>query len=213
MDINRVIVGILNGLSLNNVDVLVDNKKIDVKIIEKCIISYYNLENIYKEFKKIKVNEKIYNEIVPYLNNYSLNNIVNSKLTEELKKYFNQCNNIEIHNELKKYMQNRLTNIEVIKYIKELIKEKDLYIYDSYNNMTEKDAKKEIDRLTKMLAILDKLDYEVNELGIKYKYIRFDQKSFEYSYISPFLNLDIYEIEFYKRVLIKLKNKLVKYGV
>ena len=94
IDINKVIVGILNGLCLNNIEVLVDNKKIDVKIIEKCIISYYNLENIYKEFKKIKVNEKIYNEIVPYLNDYSSNNIINSKLTKELKKHFDKCDNI-----------------------------------------------------------------------------------------------------------------------
>ena len=210
IDINKVIVGILNGLCLNNIEVLVDNKKIDVKIIEKCIISYYNLENIYKEFKKIKVNEKIYNEIVPYLNDYSSNNIINSKLTEELKKHFDKCDNIEIHSELKKYMQNRLTNIEVIKYIKELIKEKDLYIYDSYNNMTENDAKKEIDRLTKMLAILDKLDYKTNELGIKYKSIYFEPQSVEYNSISPSLNLDIYEIEFYKRLLMKLKHRLMK---
>lgn len=210
IDINKVIVGILNGLCLNNIEVLVDNKKIDVKIIEKCIISYYNLENIYKEFKKIKVNEKIYNEIVPYLNDYSSNNIINSKLTEELKKHFDKCDNIEIHSELKKYMQNRLTNIEVIKYIKELIKEKDLYIYDSYNNMTENDAKKEIDRLTKMLAILDKLDYKINELGIEYKSIYFEPRSVEYNSISPSLNLDIYEIEFYKRLLMKLKHGLMK---
>ena len=108
IDINKVIVGILNGLYLNNANVLVGNKKIDVEIIENCIISYYNLENVYKE---AKVNEKIYNEVIPYLNDYSSNNIVNSKLTEELKNYFNQCNNVEIHNELKKYMQNRLTNI------------------------------------------------------------------------------------------------------
>ena len=94
---------------------------------------------------------------------------------------------------MKKYMQNRLTNIEVIKYIKELIKEKDLYIYDSYNNMTENDAKKEIDRLTKMLAILDKLDYKINELGIEYKSIYFEPQSVEYNSISPSLNLDIYE--------------------
>lgn len=207
IDINKVIVGILNGLYLNNANVLVGNKKIDVEIIENCIISYYNLENVYKE---AKVNEKIYNEVIPYLNDYSSNNIVNSKLTEELKNYFNQCNNVEIHNELKKYMQNRLTNIEVIKYIKELIKEKNLYIYDTYNNMVEKDAKKEIDRLTKMLAILDKLDYKINELGIEYKSIYFDPQSLEYKYISPSLNLDIYEIEFYKRVLIKLKNNLMK---
>lgn len=210
IDINKVIVGILNGLCLNNIEVLVDNKKIDVKIIEKCIISYYNLENIYKEFKKIKVNEKIYNEIVPYLNDYSSNNIINSKLTKELKKHFDKCDNIEIHSELKKYMQNRLTNIEVIKYIKELIKEKDLYIYDSYNNMTENDAKKEIDRLTKMLAILDKLDYKINELGIEYKSIYFEPQSVEYNSISPSLNLDIYEIEFYKRLLMKLKHGLMK---
>lgn len=210
IDINKVIVGILNGLCLNNIEVLVDNKKIDVKIIEKCIISYYNLENIYKEFKKIKVNEKIYNEIVPYLNDYSSNNIINSKLTKELKKHFDKCDNIEIHSELKKYMQNRLTNIEVIKYIKELIKEKDLYIYDSYNNMTENDAKKEIDRLTKMLAILDKLDYKINELGIEYKSIYFEPQSVEYNSISPSLNLDIYEIEFYKRLLMKLKHRLMK---
>lgn len=210
IDINKVIVGILNGLCLNNIEVLVDSKKIDVKIIEKCIISYYNLENIYKEFKKIKVNEKIYNEIVPYLNDYSSNNIINSKLTEELKKHFDKCDNIEIHSELKKYMQNRLTNIEVIKYIKELIKEKDLYIYDSYNNMTENDAKKEIDRLTKMLAILDKLDYKINELGIEYKSIYFEPQSVEYNSISPSLNLDIYEIEFYKRLLMKLKHGLMK---
>ena len=205
LDIDKVIVAILNGLELNDADVLFNNKKYDIKIIEKCIIKYFDLESFYDKFKSVDLNEELFEKLSKYLENYSSNKTINVKLSNELKDTLNNCDSKEIHNELRKYMQNRLTNIEVIKYIKKLIKDKDLYIYDRYINMKKNEVKKEIDRLTDIFKILDKLDYKINELGIEYKSITFDPTSPECMYISPSLNMDIYDITFYKRVLEKLK--------
>lgn len=103
------------------------------------------------------------------------------------------------------YYQNRLTNVEVIKFIKKLIDDKDLYIYDRYLNYTKEECKKEITKLIALFNILDKIDFEINELGIKEKSITFAVGSYEYKNISPCLNFDIYDISYYKRVLILLK--------
>ena len=53
-----------------------------------------------------------------------------------------------------------------------------------------------------LFNIIDKLDYEINELGIKYK--KFDDETFA----SHSIYLDICDITFYKRVLDRLNKKL-----
>ena len=63
---------------------------------------------------------------------YKKDNVVNAELDNNLKEYLNTLDSKKIHLELKKYYQNRLTNIEVIKYIKKLIDDQDLY---NYNNL------------------------------------------------------------------------------
>ena len=118
----------------------------------------------------------------------------------------------ELEIQLKKYYQNRLTNIEVIKYIKKLIDDKDLYDYDMYLNYTKEQCKKEIKTLTEIFNILDKVEFEINDLGIKEKSITFEVGSYEYENISPCLNFDIYDISFYKRVLNLLNKKLKNFG-
>jgi hypothetical protein len=61
---------------------------------------------------------------------------------------------------------------------------------------------------SEIFNILDKVEFEINDLGIKEKSITFEVGSYEYENISPCLNFDIYDISFYKRVLNLLKKKL-----
>ena len=81
-----------------------------------------------------------------------------------------------------------------------------------YLNYTKEQCKKEIKTLTEIFNILDKVDLEINDIGIKEKSITFEVGSYEYENISPCLNFDIYDISFYKRVLNLLKKKLKNFG-
>lgn len=81
-----------------------------------------------------------------------------------------------------------------------------------YLNYTKEQCKKEIKTLTEIFNILDKVEFEINDLGIKEKSITFEVGSYEYENISPCLNFDIYDISFYKRVLNLLKKKLKNFG-
>ena len=67
---------------------------------------------------------------------------------------------------------------------------------------------KEIERLDKMFEILNDVPYKKNEMGIDYKSIYFKPGSHEYETFCPSLNLDIYDIFYYKRVYKILKDKL-----
>ena len=205
MKLENVIKAILNGVVIDDYEVIVDNKKIDSKKLEKCIVSYFKLDDYYKDFSNIDLDKKLYDNLSKYFDEYLNNNIIHGELNDELKEYFNNCDSFEIHKELSKYMQNRLTNIEVIKYIKDLIDKNDLYIYDSFEKMDKDILNKELDRISKMIEILDSLEYKTNEMGIEFKSIYFEPDSFEYNYISPSLYLDKYDISFYKRVLDKFK--------
>ena len=81
-----------------------------------------------------------------------------------------------------------------------------------YLNYTKEQCKKEIKTLTEIFNILDKVEFEINDLGIKEKSITFEVGSYEYENISPCLNFDEYDISFYKRVLNLLKKKLKNFG-
>lgn len=81
-----------------------------------------------------------------------------------------------------------------------------------YLNYTKEQCKKEIKTLTKIFNILDKVEFEINDLGIKEKSITFEVGSYEYENISPCLNFDIYDISYYKRVLNLLKKMLKNFG-
>ena len=81
-----------------------------------------------------------------------------------------------------------------------------------YLNYTKEQCKKEIKTLTEIFNILDKVEFEINDLGIKEKSITFEVGSYEYENTSPCLNFDIYDISFYKRVLNLLKKKLKNFG-
>ena len=137
---------------------------------------------------------------------------INEWSQADLKEYLNTLDSKKIHLELKKYYQNRLTNIEVIKYIKKLIDDQDLYNYDRYLNYTKEQCEKGIKTLTEIFNILDKVEFEINDLGIKEKSITFEVGSYEYENISPCLNFDEYDISFYKRVLNLLKKMLKNFG-
>ena len=81
-----------------------------------------------------------------------------------------------------------------------------------YLNYTKEQCKKEIKTLTEIFNILDKVEFEINDLGIKEKSITFEVGSYEYKNISPCLNFDIYDISYYKRVLNLLKKMLKNFG-
>ena len=208
---------ILNGANYYNgvINVKFSNEEIinaNANSLIKCVASYFNLDNFYPEVKDLKLDKALYDSLKNEFEQYKKDNVVNAKLDNNLKEHLNTLDSKQIHLELKKYYQNRLTNIEVIKYIKKLIDDKDLYDYDMYLNYTKEQCKKEIKTLTEIFNILDKVEFEINDLGIKEKSITFEVGSYEYENISPCLNFDIYDISFYKRVLNLLKKKLKNFG-
>lgn len=184
------------SVSVKKYDGIIIN--VDAGMLIKCVASYFNLD------------KTLYDSIKNEFDLYKKDNVVNKKLNNNLKKYLNTLDSKQIHLELKKYYQNRLTNIEVIKYIKKLIDNKDLYDYDMYLKYSKEQCEKEIKTLTEIFNILDKVEFEINDLGIKEKSITFEVGSYEYENISPCLNFDEYDISFYKRVLNILKKRLEK---
>ena len=208
---------ILNGANYYNgvINVKFSNEEIinaNANSLIKCVASYFNLDNFYPEVKDLKLDKTLYDSLKNEFELYKKDNVVNAKLDNNLKERLNTLDSKQIHLELKKYYQNRLTNIEVIKYIKKLIDDKDLYDYDMYLNYTKEQCKKEIKTLTEIFNILDKVKFEINDLGIKEKSITFEVGSYEYKNISPCLNFDIYDISYYKRVLNLLKKMLKNFG-
>lgn len=208
---------ILNGANYYNgvINVKFSNEEIinaNASSLIKCVASYFNLDNFYPEVKDLKLDKALYDSLKNDFDLYKKDNVVNAKLDNNLKEYLNTLDSKKIHLELKKYYQNRLTNIEVIKYIKKLIDDQDLYNYDRYLNYTKEQCEKGIKTLTEIFNILDKVEFEINDLGIKEKSITFEVGSYEYENISPCLNFDEYDISFYKRVLNLLKKKLKKFG-
>ena len=208
---------ILNGANYYNgvINVKFSNEEIinaNANSLIKCVASYFNLDNFYPEVKDLKLDKALYDSLKNDFDLYKKDNVVNAKLDNNLKEHLNTLDSKQIHLELKKYYQNRLTNIEVIKYIKKLIDDQDLYNYDRYLNYTKEQCEKGIKTLTEIFNILDKVEFEINDLGIKEKSITFEVGSYEYENISPFLNFDIYDISFYKRVLNLLKKKLKNFG-
>ena len=204
---------ILNGANYYNgvINVKFSNEEIinaNANSLIKCVASYFNLDNFYPEVKDLKLDKALYDSLKNDFDLYKKDNVVNAELDNNLKEYLNTLDSKKIHLELKKYYQNRLTNIEVIKYIKKLIDDQDLYNYDRYLNYTKEQCEKGIKTLTEIFNILDKVEFEINDLGIKEKSITFEVGSYEYENISPCLNFDIYDISFYKRVLNLLKKKL-----
>ena len=204
---------ILNGANYYNgvINVKFSNEEIinaNANSLIKCVASYFNLDNFYPEVKYLKLYKALYDSIKNDFDLYKKDNVVNAELDNNLKEYLNTLDSKKIHLELKKYYQNRLTNIEVIKYIKKLIDDQDLYNYDRYLNYTKEQCEKGIKTLTEIFNILDKVEFEINDLGIKEKSITFEVGSYEYENISPCLNFDEYDISFYKRVLNLLKKKL-----
>lgn len=208
---------ILNGANYYNgvINVKFSNEEIinaNASSLIKCVASYFNLDNFYPEVKDLKLDKALYDSLKNDFDLYKKDNVVNAELDNNLKEYLNTLDSKKIHLELKKYYQNRLTNIEVIKYIKKLIDDQDLYNYDRYLNYTKEQCEKGIKTLTEIFNILDKVEFEINDLGIKEKSITFEVGSYEYENISPCLNFDIYDISFYKRVLNLLKKKLKNFG-
>ena len=204
---------ILNGANYYNgvINVKFSNEEIinaNASSLIKCVASYFNLDNFYPEVKDLKLDKALYDSLKNDFDLYKKDNVVNAELDNNLKEHLNTLDSKKIHLELKKYYQNRLTNIEVIKYIKKLIDDQDLYNYDRYLNYTKEQCEKGIKTLTEIFNILDKVEFEINDLGIKEKSITFEVGSYEYENISPCLNFDEYDISFYKRVLNLLKKKL-----
>lgn len=208
---------ILNGANYYNgvINVKFSNEEIinaNASSLIKCVASYFNLDNFYPEVKDLKLDKALYDSLKNDFDLYKKDNVVNAELDNNLKEYLNTLDSKKIHLELKKYYQNRLTNIEVIKYIKKLIDDQDLYNYDRYLNYTKEQCEKGIKTLTEIFNILDKVEFEINDLGIKEKSITFEVGSYEYENISPCLNFDEYDISFYKRVLNLLKKMLKNFG-
>ena len=201
---------ISESVSVKEYDGIIIN--VDAGMLIKCVASYFNLDNFYPEVKDLKLDKTLYDSLRNEFELYKKDNVVNAKLDNNLKEHLNTLDSKQIHLELKKYYQNRLTNIEVIKYIKKLIDDQDLYNYDRYLNYTKEQCEKGIKTLTEIFNILDKVEFEINDLGIKEKSITFEVGSYEYENISPCLNFDIYDISFYKRVLNLLKKKLKNFG-
>ena len=208
---------ILNGANYYNgvINVKFSNEEIinaNASSLIKCVASYFNLDNFYPEVKDLKLDKALYDSLKNDFDLYKKDNVVNAELDNNLKEYLNTLDSKKIHLELKNYYQNRLTNIEVIKYIKKLIDDQDLYNYDRYLNYTKEQCEKGIKTLTEIFNILDKVEFEINDLGIKEKSITFEVGSYEYENISHCLNFDIYDISFYKRVLNLLKKMLKNFG-
>lgn len=208
---------ILNGANYYNgvINVKFSNEEIinaNASSLIKCVASYFNLDNFYPEVKDLKLDKALYDSLKNDFDLYKKDNVVNAELDNNLKEYLNTLDSKKIHLELKKYYQNRLTNIEVIKYIKKLIDDQDLYNYDRYLNYTKEQCEKGIKTLTEIFNILDKVEFEINDLDIKEKSITFEVGSYEYENISPCLNFDEYDISFYKRVLNLLKKMLKNFG-
>lgn len=215
--IQYFIQNILNGANYYNgvINVKFSNEEIinaNASSLIKCVASYFNLDNFYPEVKDLKLDKALYDSLKNDFDLYKKDNVVNAELDNNLKEYLNTLDSKKIHLELKKYYQNRLTNIEGIKYIKKLIDDQDLYNYDRYLNYTKEQCEKGIKTLTEIFNILDKVEFEINDLGIKEKSITFEVGSYEYENISPCLNFDEYDISFYKRVLNLLKKMLKNFG-
>lgn len=205
--INIFINSVLNGNYIDK-ELYIDGQKIEAREFAKYIVNYFNIMKYYPEFSNSIIDQNKYKKIVHVLKNYEKNNLVNVLLDDELKRKLSKCDSKEIHSELQKFMQNRLTNVEVIKFVKHLIDKKNLYIYDKYYGYSKMDSEKEIKRLDKMFEILESLSYKKNEMGIDYKSIYFKPGSYEYENFFSSLNLDIYDISYYKRVYKILKDKI-----
>lgn len=206
-EIDIFINSVLNGNYIEK-KFYINEQKIESREFAKYIVNYFNIMKHYPEFSNSMIDQNEYKKIIHVFKNYEKNKLVNVPLTEELKRKLNKCDSKEIHCELQKVMQNRLTNTKVIKYIKELIDKKNLYIYDKYYKYSKIDSEKEIERLNKMFEILKDVPYKKNEMGIDYKSIYFKPGSHEYETFCPSLNLDIYDISYYKRVYQMLKDKI-----
>lgn len=152
-EIDIFINSVLNGNYIEK-EVYIDGQKIGSKKFAKYIANYFNIMKYYQEFSNSIIDQNEYKKIIHVFKNYEKNNLVNVPLTEELKRKLSKCGSKEIYNKLQKVMQNRLTNTEVIKYIKELIDKKNLYIYDRYYGYSKIESKKEIERLDKVFEIL-----------------------------------------------------------
>lgn len=175
----------------------------------KCIASFFKILDNYPSVQNIVLDKKLYDSLLNDFEDYKKHNNVNTILDMKLKEKLNLCNKEELNQELKKYIQNSLTNKEVIKYIKDLIDKKDFYFYDKYNEYTKEQCLEEIKILKHLFKILESVDYKENELGIKEKYISFEPGSYEYENITPFIRFDVYDINHYKRVLELLENRVL----
>ncbi len=182
----------------------------DAKRLTKCIASYFNILDNYPNLKNTKLDNNLYTSLLEDLENYKRNNLVNIELDNNLKEKLDLCNKKELYLEFNKYMQNSLTNKEVIRYIKELIDKKDYYFYDKYNNYSKEQCEEEIKTLKHLFKLLENVEFRENELGIKEKYISFEIGSYEYENITPFICFDIYDINHYRKVLALLEDKLKK---
>ena len=182
----------------------------DSKKLTKCIATYFNILDNYPNLKNTKLDNNLYNSLLEDLENYKKNNLVNIKLDNNLKEKLDLCNKQELNLEFNKYMQNSLTNKEVIKYIKELRDKKDYYFYDKYNNYSKEQCEEELKTLKHLFKLLENVEFRENELGIKEKYISFEIGSYEYENITPFICFDLYDINHYKKVLAILEDKLKK---
>ena len=208
VNLNTVISSTLKGLCIPSIDIKIDNNIINGDVAINCIIKYFKLEKFYLDRKPLVVDEHKYKLLEPYLNLYSKKNILYAKLTDELKEYLNELYIIdEIYNEFRKYNKNRFTNKEVVIYILDLIDKKELYKYEKYKSMKKDEAKKEIAKINKIFKILNALDFEIDEIGIRYKSVTFKHDSYEYNNISPCLCFSIYDINYYKRILDLLKKR------
>ena len=113
---------ILNGANYYNnmINVKLSNDKtinVEADMLIKCVTNYFNLDNFYPEVKGLKLDKKLYDSLKSEFELYKKDNVVNKVLNDDLKEYLNILDSKQIHFEFKKYYQNRLTNVEVIKYI------------------------------------------------------------------------------------------------
>ena len=184
--------------------------KVDSKKLGKIIATYFTILDSYPNLKDIPWDEDIYHTLLNDLKLYRENNLVNIKLDNKLQEKIDSYSKQELNLELNKYYQNSLTNKEVIKYIKKVRDEKDYYFYDKYEKYTQKECEEEIKTLKHIFSLLEKETYKENILGIKEKYLSFKPGSYEYENITPFICLDIYDLNHYQRVLKLLEKKIFK---
>ena len=206
--IDKLINSVLNG-NYVDMNIFIDNKKVDTNLLVKYIATYFNVEKYYPEIENIKIDTKQFKKITKQFEQYKKNNVVGATLNDNLKHEIELCNSVEIHKELQKYMQNRLTNVDVIIFIKNYIDKKNLYIYTRYYHYTREECLNEIERLNLIFDILDKVSFKKNKMGILFKEIYFKPETYEYEFLGPSLYFDVYNISYYKRVY-ELIKKMIK---